>query len=85
MRLRLIGLLAVVVLVGTSTWLPGAEPNIDELTKELKGEKPAAKRTGQQLDAVYVKVLAALMPDMGSDCITVSDASEVPGGRSTTR
>jgi HEAT repeat protein len=47
--------------------LRAEETNVGELTKELTGEKPAAARTPQQLDAVYAKVLDALMPNMGNE------------------
>lgn len=67
MKLRLIGLPGFVVILAISTSLLAEGPNVGELTKELTGEKPAAQRTAEQLDAVYAKVLDALMPDMGSE------------------
>ena len=44
MRPRWIGLLAVAALCGSSAALPAQGPAVGELTKELKGEKPAEKR-----------------------------------------
>jgi HEAT repeat protein len=61
------GLLAIGILLGSAALLRAEEANVGELTRELVGEKPAAARTPQQLDAVYAKVLEALMPDMGND------------------
>jgi HEAT repeat protein len=54
-------------ILGSSAMLRAGEPNVAELAKELKGEKPAAERTPEQLAAVYVKVVDSLVPDMGSE------------------
>lgn len=72
MRLYHISLLTIGILLGNLAFLQAAEPNIGELTQELKGEKPAATRTTDQLDAVYFQVLGSLMGDL---------ASEEPGRR----
>jgi HEAT repeat protein len=60
-------LLVVGILLGSAVLLRAAEATIGELTQELMGDRPAAARTPQQLDAVYAKVLDALMPDMGNE------------------
>jgi HEAT repeat protein len=67
MRIHGIGLPAVAILLASVTFVMAEEPNVGELTRELKGEKPAAERTPEQLDAVCAKVLDALMPDMGNE------------------
>lgn len=67
MRRKQIGLLVSGLLLGTATFLVAEEPNIGELSRELKGEKPATQRTPEQLATVYVQVLDALMPDMSND------------------
>jgi len=78
MRLHLVGVLAVAVLLGSSAWLQAEEPNVADLAKELTGEKPAAERTPEQLEAAYVKVLDSLMPDMGNE-----DAGKRNGAQSS--
>jgi HEAT repeat protein len=67
MKLRMIGLLAAMAILGSSAGLWAGEPNVADLTKEFKGEKPAAERTPEQLAAAYVKVVDALVPDMGAE------------------
>lgn len=77
MRPRLTGLLAAAaVLVGSATWLAAQEPDVRELTRELTGEKPAAKRSAQQLQNAYAKVLDALLPDMGDEDVGKQDRSQ---------
>jgi HEAT repeat protein len=68
MKLYHAGLLMVGVFLGGAACLGAAEkPSVAELTRELTGEKPAAQRTPEQLEAVYVEVLDALMPNMGDE------------------
>ena len=67
MRLHQISLLTAGVLLAGASLLRAEEANVGELTRELTGEKPAAARTPQQLEAVYAKVLEALMPNMGNE------------------
>lgn len=59
--------LAIGILLGSSALLAAAEPNVGELAQELKGEKPAATRTAEQLDAVYVQVLDSLLADLAAE------------------
>jgi len=50
--------------------LPAAEkakPNVGELTQELAGERTAVARTPEQLEAVYLLVVDALIPDLASN------------------
>jgi len=70
MRLcRLLGFVALAVL-GLSSLAVAAEPAaVDALIKELRGEGAAEKRTPQELEAAYGKVLDALLPKIGSDNI----------------
>jgi HEAT repeat protein len=67
MRLHQISLLTAGVLLAGASLSRAEEANVGELTRELTGEKPAAARTPQQLEAVYAKVLEALMPNMGNE------------------
>ncbi|MGB2824462.1 MAG: hypothetical protein WBF17_26035, partial [Phycisphaerae bacterium] len=76
MRPRWIGLLAVAALCGSSASLPAEGPDVGELTKELKGEKPAANRTAEQLDAAYAKVLDGLMDDLGNEDVGKRDNAQ---------
>jgi len=66
MRLNKILLLAAGIVLGSAAGLTAAEPNIGELTGELKGEREPVQRTQKQLEAVYVQVLDSLMPDMSN-------------------
>jgi HEAT repeat protein len=59
-------LTAAVVLVGTGL-ARSAEPDVAALMREFKGEAEPVKRSAEELTAAYAKVLAALLPDMGSD------------------
>lgn len=59
--------LSVAMLVASAELMAAAEPNLLDLTRQLAAEKPAPQRTPEQLDAVYLKVIAALIPDMASD------------------
>ena len=61
MTRRWIGWLAVLAICGTGAALTAAEVNVAELTRELSGERPAAKRSAEQLEAAYATVLGALM------------------------
>ncbi|NOZ23021.1 MAG: hypothetical protein GXP25_18260 [Planctomycetes bacterium] len=54
------------VLTATGPCL-GADDNVDPLIKEFKGQAEAVKRTPEQLQAAYAKVLQSLLPDMGSE------------------
>ncbi len=76
MRPRWIGLLAAAALCGSPASLPAEGPDVGELTRELKGEKPAAKRTAEQLDAAYAKVLDALIADLGNEDIPKRDNAQ---------
>jgi HEAT repeat protein len=67
MRLYQNTLLAVGILAGWATLLVAEESNLGELTRELRGEKPAAERTPAQREAVYVQVLGSLMADLASE------------------
>ena len=67
MRYYQIGLTAVGLLLGSAALLLAEEANVGELTRELTGEKSALVRTPEQLDAVYAKVVDALMPDLGNE------------------
>ncbi|MEW6358376.1 MAG: HEAT repeat domain-containing protein [Planctomycetota bacterium] len=44
-----------------------ADENVDQLVKEFKGQAESVKRTPEQLQAAYARVLDSLLPDMGSD------------------
>ncbi len=59
--------LTIGVILGTATFLVAAEPNVGELTRELKGEKPATEQTPAQRAAVYVQVLDSLLPDLSNE------------------
>jgi HEAT repeat protein len=63
--IRLCILVAAALLAGAATAF--AQDNINDLTKELTGEKPAAQRTPEQWEAIYAKVFDALLPGLGSD------------------
>jgi HEAT repeat protein len=67
MRRYQISLLSAGILLAGASLVRAEEPNVGDLTRELTGERPAAARTAQQLDAVYAKVLDSLMPNMGND------------------
>ena len=66
MRLHQLGLIVVGILCGSAALLAAEKPGVDELIKELTGEKPAAVRTPEQRDAAYAQVLDSLMADLGS-------------------
>jgi HEAT repeat protein len=71
MRLLQIGVLSVgIVLASALSWAaekPKEKPNVGELAQELAGERPAVQRTPEQLEVVYLLVLDALLPDLGSN------------------
>jgi HEAT repeat protein len=67
MRIHPFTLLLAAVLSAAAALQAAEKPNINDLTAELKGERPAVERTAEQLDAVYGQVLDALVADLGSD------------------
>lgn len=67
MNLRCMILLTIAGLLGSGKLLIAQETNVNDLTLELTGERPAIARTVQQWDMAYARVLDAMMPDMGSD------------------
>lgn len=68
MKLHCFQTLAVGILLASATFLGAAERlSVGELTRELKGERPAQEQTPEQLDAIYAEVLGNLMPDLGNE------------------
>jgi HEAT repeat protein len=68
MKLHYFGQLAVGILLGSAMLLGAAEKlSVGELTRELKGERPAIERTPEQLEAAYAEVINNLMPDLGNE------------------
>lgn len=67
MKLFHVGWLAAGVCLGGVAVLLAEPPNVGELTQELVGERPAATRPPEQLEAVYAQVLEPLLPDLGSE------------------
>ena len=59
--------LAVGLLLGSSALRAAETPNLDELTQELRGERPQKQRTAAQLDVVYALVLEPILADLGSE------------------
>jgi HEAT repeat protein len=59
--------LAVGIVFASAALRAAEKPNIDELTQELAGERPAVQRTPEQFQAVYLLVLDSLMPNMGNE------------------
>jgi hypothetical protein len=66
---RLLGLVAPVVLCLASLAAAAEPAAVDGLIKEFRGEVPLEKRTPQELEAAYGKVIDALLPKMGSENI----------------
>lgn len=79
MRLHRLAVLTVGILLAAATLLTAEEPKVDELTKELAGEKTAAARPAEQLQAAYARVLDSLLPGLGSE-----DAGRRGGAQGTT-
>jgi HEAT repeat protein len=67
MRLYQIAIVAIGVVFVSAVLRAAEKPNVGELAQELAGERPAVQRTPEQLEAVYLLVLDALMPDLGSN------------------
>jgi HEAT repeat protein len=68
MKIHSIGQLVAVILLGGATFLGAADAlSVADLTKELKGERPAIERTPAQLEAVYTEVLDNLMPNLSNE------------------
>ena len=74
MKLHRITLSVLCVLVNV-VLLAAAEPNLADLTRELTGEKPAATRTPEQLDAVYGQVIDSLVPNLGNESVPGREGS----------
>ncbi|MGD0088652.1 MAG: HEAT repeat domain-containing protein [Planctomycetota bacterium] len=69
--------LAVMAIFMLSAWCVRAgDAGVDDLAKEFKGETPAQQRTPQEQEAACAKVLASLLPDMGSDDVGKQNAPQ---------
>jgi HEAT repeat protein len=66
MRLHQIRLMVAAILFGNVALSAAEKPGVDELVRELAGDKPAQARTPEQLKAACAQVLDSLMPDLGS-------------------
>ena len=52
------------------------EPDAEQLIREFKGEAEPGKRTPQEMEAAYVRVIESLLPKMGSDNLEEQKASQ---------